>query len=474
MIGRKRETDRLQMCMEADEAQLIAVYGRRRVGKTYLIESFFNGRFDFMLTGIYDQAMSVQLRNFATELSNQTGQQYSVPGDWMEAFGMLRTYLSEKKSSEKIVCFFDEMPWMDTQKSDFLPAFEWFWNGWGHSVKNLVFVVCGSATAWMLENIDKNKGGLYRRLTCRIYLAPFSLYETEEFLKAGGIEWSRYEITQCYMIMGGIPYYLKLLDPAKSFSANIDNIFFRKRAELWDEFSFLYRTLFKNSEKYVAIAAALSTKRSGMTREEIIAQTGLPGNGVLTAMLENLEYSGFIRIEDKFGSKKKVYQLSDYYSCFYFRFIKDNYGTDEHFWTNSYESPAKNAWAGLTFEQICKDHISQIKQKIGISGVRSAISSWSCKGDKEKSGAQIDLLIDRGDKVTNICEIKYSSNEYEIDKDYDLSLRNKIGAFVRETGTKHTIQVTMITTYGVKKGKYSGIVNNQVTIDDLFRDMSES
>lgn len=471
MIGRKREIERLNMCMEADEAQLIAVYGRRRVGKTYLINEFFNGRFDFKLTGIYNQPITMQLKNFITELNNQTGLKYDVPKDWMDAFSLLAEYLKTKSSTEKIVCFFDEMPWMDTLRSDFLPAFEAFWNNLGNTIKNLIFIVCGSATAWMHENIDENKGGLYRRLSCRIYLAPFTLYETELYLNSKGIDWSRYDITQCYMIMGGIPYYLSLMNPALTFNANIDNIFFRKRAELWDEFTFLYQTLFSNSDKYVLIAEALSKKRAGLTRDELVEKTNLPNNGLLTRMLENLEYSGFIRINDIFGSKKKNYQLSDYYSCFYFKFIKDNYGKDEHFWSNTYDNPARRAWTGLTFEQVCKDHVPQIKRKLGISGVSSSVSVWSGKGDDESRGAQIDMLIDRKDRVINICEIKYSTEEYQIDKDDDMTLRNKVGAFVRESKSKNSIQLTMITTYGIHKNKYSGVVNNQVVMDDLFQDV---
>lgn len=468
IIGREEERNRLDKCVNSDEAQLVAVYGRRRVGKTYLIRNYFDGRFDFMLTGINKATMELQLQNFIIELNNQMQTNYPVPSNWLEAFSLLKKYIDTFTDDEKHVVFFDEMPWMDTNRSGFLAAFEWFWNGYGSSKNNLIFIICGSATSWMIENIYNNTGGLYNRLTCRIHIKPFTLKETEEYLKYKGIEWSRYDIVQCYMIMGGIPYYLKLLDSELSYNSNIDNLFFRKRAELWDEYTHLYIALFKNSDQYVKIVEALNSKKSGLTRDEIVKQTGLSNNGTLTKMLNDLEYSGFVRINNIFGKRKKLYQLCDYYTLFYYKFIKDNYGKDEHFWSHTFDNPSRRAWMGLTFEQVCKDHVSQIKNKLGISGVLSDLSTWSQSGDDENKGAQIDFIIKRRDRVINVCECKFASDEYEIDKDYDKNLRNKVSTFINANKLKESIQLTMISTYGVKKGKYSGLVNSQVTVDDLF------
>lgn len=473
IIGRKAECERLDKCIKADQAQLIIVYGRRRVGKTFLINQFFNGRFDFKLTGAYAQPKEIQLRYFAAELGRQAGEETAAPKDWIEAFAQLRSYLSSLPAEEKHTVFFDEMPWMDTQRSDFLPAFEWFWNDWGCAQDNLIFIVCGSATSWMVEKFAENKGGLFNRQTCRLYLQPFNLYETEQYLQSRNIEWSRRDIAECYMIMGGIPYYLSLLDPAMAFNANIDNLFFRKRAELWDEFDHLYQTLFTNSEQYIKIVEQVSKKRMGLTRNEIAEKTKLPANGVLSKMLHDLTDSGFIRKYSFYGRKSKdiLYQLSDYYSLFYYRFIKGGFGKDEKFWSHTLDNPARRAWAGLTFEQLCKDHIPQIKNKLGIAGVLSEESSWfvsAGEGETESSGAQIDLLIDRRDQVINICEIKFSMNEFQIDKDYEQKLRNKITVFRQKTNCKKTIQLSMITTFGIQKNKYSNIVTNEVLLDDLF------
>ena len=474
IIGRHAECGRLEKCTNEKQAQLIIVYGRRRVGKTFLINQFFEGRFDFKLTGAYAQSKEIQLRYFSAELNRQSKMDRSVPKDWIQAFELLRDYLASLPPEEKHVVFFDEVPWMDTQRSGFLPALEWFWNDWGCAQDNLIFIVCGSATSWMVEKIAENKGGLFNRQTCKLYLQPFSLCETELYLRFRGIEWSRRDIAECYMIMGGIPYYLSLLDKELAFNANIDNLFFRKRAELWDEFDHLYQTLFSNSGQYIRIVEQLSKKRMGLTRGELSRQTGLPANGTLSKMLNDLTASGFVRKYSVYGCKSKdaLYQLSDYYTLFYYRFLKGDFGRDEHFWSNTLENPARRAWAGLTFEQLCKDHISQIKQKLGIAGVLSNESSWfALRREEEETGrgAQIDLLIDRRDQVVNVCEIKFSMNEFQIDKDYDQILRNKISVFCQNTKCKKTIQLTMISTFGVQKNKYSGIVSNEVRLDDLFQ-----
>ena len=474
IIGRTAERERLEKCMRANQAQLIIVYGRRRVGKTFLINQFFDGRFDFKLTGAYAEPKETQLRYFSVELNRQTGKNNPVPRDWIEAFQLLREYLSSLPTESKCVVFFDEMPWMDTQRSGFLPAFEWFWNDWGCTQDHLVFIVCGSATSWMVEKIAENKGGLFNRQTCRLYLQPFSLGETELYLQSKDIIWSRRDIAECYMILGGIPYYLSLLDPELSFNANIDNLFFRKRAELWDEFDHLYKTLCSNSEQYIKIVEQLSKKRMGLTRREIAQQSRLPMNGALSRMLNDLVDSGFVRKYALYGKKSNevIYQLSDYYSLFYYRFIKGGFGKDEHFWSNTLDNPARRAWAGLTFEQLCKDHIPQIKKKLGIAGVLSEESSWFGTVGEEgpRTSAQIDLIIDRRDQVVTLCEIKFSINRFEIDKDYDQKLRNKISVFREATNCRKTIQLSMISTFGILQNKYSGIVNQEVLLDDLFQD----
>ncbi len=481
IIGRKKECERLDVCMQSSQAQLVIVYGRRRVGKTFLINEYFENNFAFKLTGVYGKSKDEQIRLFDTSLSLHIANNKSNSGknisdntksskDWIDAFFNLRKYLEKLDTNKKQVVFIDEMPWLDTPKSGFLSAFEWFWNDWGSTQSNLVFVVCGSATSWMDENIANNKGGLFNRHTCSLFLKPFSLCEVEQYLQSKEINWSRYDIVQCYMIMGGIPYYLSLLQNIYSFSQNIDHLFFSSNGELHNEFEHLYRTLFSNSTIYIKIVEALSKKKGGLTRDEILASINRASSGDLSVILKNLELSGFIRITNFFNKKKKnsLYQLSDYYTSFYFKFLKDSYGTDEHYWSNSVDNPSKRAWEGLVFEQICRDHVPLIKHKLGISGVLSEESSWFVRGDKNFSGSQIDLLLSRRDRVVTLCEIKFSTGEFSIDKEYDMNLRNKIESFKRDTGYKGTIQLVMVTTYGIKQNRYSSLVQNQIVLDDLF------
>lgn len=469
IIGREEELRKLRRCYEADEAQLVIVYGRRRVGKTYLISHAFAGHFALRFTGAYQQSRAAQLQNFADELRHISDPQLPTPATWKEAFSMLRTYIESLPADERQVVFIDEMPWLDAPKSEFLPAFEYFWNSWGATRNNLLLIACGSATAWMTENFADNPGGLFNRHATRLYLHPFTLCETEQYLRARHIEWSRYDIVECYMTMGGIPFYLSQLDSARSYSANIDSLFFRQKGELWDEFQHLYRTLFRNSEQYLKVVEALSEKRMGLTRAEIVVATRLPNNGDLTRLLQNLADSDFVRPYHYFGKRRNgmLYQLCDNYTLFYFRFVRDHYGRDEHFWTNTLDNPARRAWAGLAFEMVCKAHVWQLKRKIGIVGVLSEDSVWYSTAE-DGDGAQIDLLIDRRDRVVNLCEMKFSINPFTIDKAYDLQLRNKLAAFRQETQTRKALHLTMVTTYGVKRNMYSGLVQSEVCMDDLF------
>ena len=331
-----------------------------------------------------------------------------------------------------------------------------------------MLVVCGSATTWITNKILSDKGGLFNRAARRLYIMPFTLQETERYLMSRGIHWSRYDIVECYMTMGGIPYYLKLLDNELSYLDNIDTIFFKRNGPLWDEFDHLYETLFGTSKAYLKIIEALSSKKTGLTRKEIINETKLEDNGLLSEMLKNLKDSLFVRAYNTFGygEKNVVYQLSDYFTLFYLRFIKGRQNPDDHFWTHFLDNPVKSVWAGQTFEQVCKDHIVQVKKAIGISALLTDISSWH--GATEAGKAQIDLVIDRRDRTTNLCEIKFSVGEFVIDKDYEAILKKKTEVFREATKSKKALQIVMITTYGVRLNAHSSIIQSQVKMDDLF------
>lgn len=467
-IGREYEIRQLEKYRDSKESEFVIVYGRRRVGKTFLIKEFFDDTYDFKVTGLYKKDKKTQLKNFYLALLEYGAQTKKIPNDWLEAFAELKKLLKGIKEDRKKIIFIDELPWLDTPKSEFLAAFESFWNGWGAQQNDIMLVVCGSATTWITNKILSDKGGLFNRAARRLYLMPFTLHETEQYLRSRGIQWSRYDIVECYMIMGGIPYYLKLIDNDESYLSNIDSIFFKRNGSLWDEFDHLYETLFGSAKGYMKIIEALSNKKSGLTRKEIIREAKIEDNGLLTEMLKNLKDSQFVRAYNTFGygEKNVVYQLADYFTLFYLRFMKGKQNPDEHFWTHFLDNPAKSSWAGQTFEQVCKDHISQIKKAIGISALLTDISSWY--GESDNGKAQIDLVIDRRDRSINICEIKFSVSEFVIDKDYEMRLRQKLDVFRAVTKSRKALQLIMITTYGIKRNAHSGIVQSQVVMDDLF------
>ena len=470
LIGRQYEWELLDDVMKSNESEMVVVYGRRRVGKTYLVNTYFDNTYTFKHTGVFNKSTAVQLERFAASLEDYTGEPVSIPNDWYKAFDMLKTFLRSITTERKVV-FIDEMPWLDTDDSDFISALEAFWNGWAAAEGNIVLIACGSATSWMTDKLLGDQGGLFNRSATRIFIRPFNLKETEQYLKSRGFELTRYDIAECYMIMGGIPFYLKQMNPRWSLAKNIDLIFFKEKGKLWDEFEHLYNTLFKKADTYIAVVQALSKKCMGLTRKEIAKEIGISDNGAFGDILKNLANNEFIRPYNYYGNKKRdtIYQLTDFYTMFYFSYIKDNYGKNENFWANSIDLPLRRSWAGYTFEQLCLHHLEQIKKSIGISAVQCETSAWFSKSDGEnKRGAQIDLLLDRRDRVINICEMKYSINEFTITNEYDQSLRNKMQVFRDESKTRKALHLTMITTYGVKRNMYSNNVQSQVILDDLF------
>ena len=469
IIGRKEEQQILRSAVQSENSEFVAVYGRRRVGKTYLIRETFGYKFTFQHTGLAKGNTKEQLFSFAISLRDAGYDDCPIPKSWLEAFSLLSAYLKNSADEKKIV-FLDELPWMDTPRSNFISAFEHVWNGWASARKDIILIICGSATSWIINKVINDHGGLHNRVTKQIALQPFTLKECEMFAQSKGLEMSRYQLAECYMVLGGIPYYWSLLEKGLSLAQNIDKIIFAKNGKLSNEFNQLYASLFKSPEQYIDIVTALGKKKAGMTREEIIAATDKYSNGALSKVLDELEYCGFIRKYNGFDKKSKqaIYQLIDNYTLFYFKFIQQNENNDEHFWSASIDSAMHRAWSGLAFERLCMAHTQQIKVALGISGVLSNVYSWRKEADETSDGAQIDLLIDRNDQVINLCEMKYSLSEYAIDAEYEQKLRNKKSAFIDATNTRKAVHLTMVTTFGIKANAHSGIVQNEITLEDLF------
>lgn len=416
------------------------------------------------MTGLANGNTVVQLTNFYMALKQSAPhKQIDPPNNWIEAFHELRIILEQSTSGKKII-FIDELPWLDTPRSNFLMGLEFFWNSWASARNDILLIGCGSAASWMLNKLINNKGGLYNRVTRRIKLSPFTLSEVEEFLVSKNYKVDRYQITQLYMVLGGIPFYLDLIDKDYSVVQNVQRIFFEKNALLSDEYEILFQSLFGSSEIHQQIIKALTTKRTGLTRKEILKYLDIKDGGGVTRAISELITSDFLRQYQKYGNKSRdaIFQLTDPFTLFYHRFLV-NYTGESNFWINQINTPAIYTWQGNAFEIICLLHVEEIKKALGISGVQTTTSTWWGEG------AQIDLVIDRKDQVINLVEIKFALDEYEIDKTYDEKLRKKLNAFRNETNSKKSLWTTMLTTYGIKSNKYSGNVHRSLTLDNLFQ-----
>ena len=461
IIGREKEQKELRRLTDSSNSEFVAIYGRRRVGKTYLVKEFYGQQFVFYATGICRGDRESQLKCFNEALIEYGCSVATEPKDWFEAFDRLKTVVSKSRKRRKVI-FLDELPWMDTQKSNFIQALDLFWNKWCTSRTDIVLIVCGSAASWMVKNLIRNKGGLHNRLTCKIHLQPFTLSEANAFLLSKGIRWSKQAVAECYMAMGGIPFYLQHLDKSMSLAQNIDRIFFNPSALLEDEFENLYNSLFTHSEDYIKIVHALNSKKKGLTRDDIVATTRITNGGGLTRKLEELEQCGFIRKYTSIGDSRFIYQLVDFYTLFYYQFIHGGKDYDEDTWMHLQGRSRHAAWLGLSFEKLCFAHSHEIKRALGISGIGTKMYALSA------DGAQIDMVIERADKFVNICEMKYSISPYSISKSEWGKIQRRLDT-AREKLPNRSILLTMITSQGLKDNEYAqNGVQNILTIEDLF------
>ncbi len=475
IIGRETEKGILNQLLESKQAELLAIYGRRRVGKTFLIRTFFEENLTFELTGILDGSFKEQLENFAITLTNfsQSSIPVGVPDNWIQAFQLLKIYIESINSNKKQVIFIDEFPWLDSRKSGFLSAFDHFWNSWASRRDNLIVVICGSAASWMIQNILGNRGGLHNRVTQRIRLQPFSLKETELYLKSQSINLDKYQILQLFMVMGGIPHYLRDIRKGQSFDQNIDRMCFSKDGVLRNEFQYLYPALFEKPERHIDVIRSLANKNEGLTRTEIIKTASLSSGGSISKLLGELLESGFITnyIPYDKNSKDVIYKLTDEYSLFYLKFIEQSKDSGDGTWIQKSTTSSWKSWSGFAFENICQKHIKSIKKALGIGAIYTEHSAWRYVSKSEEKGCQIDLLIDRADRCMNICEIKFSNKEYIITKKYAEELDYKRRAFLQKSNTNKTLFLTMITTYGIMNNDYaSNLIQSSLKMEILFED----
>jgi AAA+ ATPase superfamily predicted ATPase len=473
IIGRVQEKKILHKIEKSADAELVAVYGRRRVGKTFLIRNGFSRALSFEFSGIHNSSLGQQLENFSIALTHSTGGlPVSKPESWLKALEMLKQFLDPLLTKGKTIVFFDEFPWIDTPRSGFLSAFENFWNTWASQQRHLVVIICGSAASWMIKKVINNRGGLHNRVTRRIRLLPFTVGETSAYLRRRNIKLDKYQLLQLYMVLGGIPQYLKEIELGESAAQTIDRLCFTKDGFLVDEFKNLYHSLFDSAQNHIDIVRTLAKKGKGLTRNEIIDACKLTSGGYSTQLLNELIESGFISSYIPFNktSKDALYKLTDEYSLFYLKFIEGSKAMGSGTWLRSATGSSWKSWSGNAFESICMKHISNIKKAIGIEDVYAEVSVWRHQPKvKTEKGAQIDLLIDRNDSCINVCEMKFSQSAFEITKAYATELASKLEVFREHTKTKKTLFLTMLTTYGVKNNdSYPGLVQKELTMDILF------
>ena len=470
IIGREEETVILENLLKSSEPELLAIYGRRRVGKTFLVKTYYKPHLIFSCSGQYNGKTREQLINFSEQLNTFFPAKKATPAaaTWQEAFGTLRKNIESIKHKRKKVIFFDELPWLDSHKSGFLSSFSYFWNMFASQRPDILVVICGSAASWIIDKVVNNKGGLHNRITRRIRLLPFTLKETESYLRHKNIVLDHYQLLQLYMVMGGVPAYLNAVERGKSTAQNIEKICFSKDGVLANEFDNLYTALFNTPEKHIQVIQALAKKNKGLTRSELLKAGKFPTGGGITSVLKELTESGFIDKTYPFEKKERdsLYRLTDEFSLFYFKFMQNLKGNEKGQWLSRQTTPAYISWCGYAFENICLKHTTQIKNGLQIGGVQSTSSSWYNSGS---AAAQIDLLIDRADHCINICEIKFSVKPFSIDRKYAAELENKLMIFRKQAGMRKTLLLTFITTYGLADNTYKQqLADNEITMDALF------
>ncbi len=466
IIGRVAEQTAMQKALQRTKASFMAMYGRRRIGKTFLIKNVYEQDLIFYHTAKSNSGIQIQLSNWSDSINNYntTKKAQPIPNSWSDAFKQLKQLITQSKKKKKVV-FIDEIPWLDTTNSDFLPSLEHFWNSWCAHQKEVLLVVCGSASSWIINKLINNHGGLHNRITHSIQLEPFTLKESEDYFRHLKANYARAEVIEAYMCVGGIPFYLDLFDIKKSVTQNINDLFFGTTAPLKKEFNNLYASLFKKPEKYLDIITALATKKRGLSREELITAANLSNGGSTTKMLQELEEARFIRTYKSIDKKSKsqLYQLIDLYSLFYLAFIDKKNKLNTKYWIQIQNHSTHKAWSGYAFEMLGLHHIDQIKNTLGIDGILTNTGGWIGKG------AQIDLVIDRIDKSINLIEVKYHTGKFSITKPVAQQLQNKMDVFREETQTKKSVTLCMLTANGLTQNSYSYLALHQLTGDDLFK-----
>ncbi|MCR5457653.1 MAG: AAA family ATPase [Clostridiales bacterium] len=470
LIGRKKEIEILNESYKSEYTSFVAVYGRRGIGKTFLVRSLLDEKITFQHEGIFQGNFKEQLFAFASSLKKAGMNDFSMPNNWSEAFVLLKDLIKNSNSKKKVI-FLDEVAWMDTPRSDFIMALEYFYNSWAEARKDVMLIICSSVTSWIVKKVLRNRGGLYNRLTNQIYLKPFTLNECEKYCEYEKLALNKKQIIQAYMVIGGVSYYWNYYKKGLSIPQFIDECFFVENAPLSNEFDYLFSSLFRYPKDYIEIVETLSNKKIGLTRQEILKEMNVIDNGAFSDKLEDLINCGLIRRYLPYGKKLRdtIYQLIDPLTIFHLHF-GNNKNVDNSFWSNQVNIPTINAWEELAFERVCILHSNCIKRSLGISGVYTSIYPWSCQRDIDNGiyGSQIDMVIERKDDIINLVEIKFNSSPYAISQKYMNDIYRKKEDFVNCTNTKSAIHITFVTLNGLEENSYYKEIQSDISSDELF------
>jgi uncharacterized protein len=467
LVGRDDERELLGKLLKRNESSFAAMYGRRRIGKTYLIKTFYKKHIVFEASGLHEKDKQQQLENFSLSLFEVEKKIRTQPPTWLKAFQQLKEYILSLNTTQKKVIFLDEIAWFETPKSGFLAALDNFWNRFCNNRKDIILVICGSAASWIINKVINDTGGLHNRVTHQILLQPFTIKETKAFLKAKKVTLVHADILKLYMTIGGIPFYLNYIEKGTSVDAYINKLFFGKKPILPNEFKNLYASLFQHSEIHVAIVQALATKNKGLTRNEILEASKLNTGGGFTKALQELLLCDFVREITPIENKKTdaLYRLVDEFTIFYYKFLANTKNTQN--WQQFATTQAYSIWQGFSFENFVLKHLHIIKKQLGIQGIVTTDYSWLKKGNKTNKGAQIDMVIDRADNCINIIEAKFYKGNFTLTKPAADNLENKKQIFRETTATKKNIFTTLVTLHGAAQNAYFlQSVTNHIRFDD--------
>jgi uncharacterized protein len=472
MVGRKEQILTMTELLGLQKSYFVAVTGRRRVGKTYLIDEVYKNNICFSVTGIQDGNQEAQIANFVQKLAEYSKIPIvTIPKNWQQVFLLLKKYLEGLPPNKKQVIFIDELPWMATVRSGFIQLLAHLWNDYLSKQKHFILAICGSATSRISKKIINDTGGFHNRITHHIQLPPFTLAETRLFLLSKKIKLADAEIAALYMALGGIPYYLELVRRGESAAEAVDRLCFAEGGMLKNEYNHLYKALFNESTSHEAIVKALAKSRYGLHRLELSQKSKVATGGPFTRTMEDLVLSGFVAEQQPFGKVKQgtVYRLTDEFSVFYHRFIAAHSKAAAGIWQEIAKTQPYKIWLGYAFEALCMRHLPQIKRALGIAAIYTEVSSFYKIAHGSNEGIQIDVVLDRADNTINICECKYYSEPFEITKQYANLLDNRINIFRQVTGTKKNVFTTLITNQAVKKNDYYfNTIDKLVLLEDLF------